>query len=71
MGDFVLWFNNYSPFGAWIQVTFTTVCNSIFLIFQVETFEITMSVEEHVVLDGEDHNKTQVFWIAVPKEYEK
>ena len=30
-----------------------------------------MSVEEHVVLDGEDHNKTQVFWIAVPKEYEK
>lgn len=30
-----------------------------------------MSVEVHVVLDGEDHNKTQVFWIAVPKEYEK
>lgn len=30
-----------------------------------------MSVEVHVVLNGEDHNKTQVFWIAVPKEYEK
>ena len=30
-----------------------------------------MSVEVHVVRNGEDHNKTQVFWIAVPKEYEK
>ena len=34
MGDFVLWFNDYSPFDAWIQVTFTTLCNSIFLFFR-------------------------------------
>ena len=47
------------------------LCATVFFDFLGRDLEITISVEVHVVLNGEDHNKTQVFWIAVPEGYEK